>query len=155
MIEADRVLAGEWKYFSHEWIKTGFPPDWHIDPVSGVKLGRDQTLVTASMNTGIMISSLSGKPAGWSMVYTLMRAYAHHRDERYAEAFWQLVEDWMDKNPPGLGANWIDGQEAALRLLALCFGYFAFRKAEVQHCNEGYPAYHSGRGTGKKDRPEC
>ena len=64
------------------------------------------------------------------MVHTLVRAYAHKKDERYPEAFWHLVEDWMDKNEPNRGVNWIDGQEAALRLLAVCFGYYAFRKAE-------------------------
>ena len=36
--EAERVRDGELKYFAHEFIKTGFPPDWHVDPVSGKKL---------------------------------------------------------------------------------------------------------------------
>ena len=39
IIEADRILNGEIKYFAHEFIKTGFPPDWHKDYValSGAK----------------------------------------------------------------------------------------------------------------------
>ena len=129
VIEADRILAGEWKYFSNEWIKTGFPPDWHVDPRSGVKLdaAKHWSLIDEYGNYDI---KYVWEASRFSMVYTLIRAYAHQREERYAEGFWRLVEDWMDKNPPGLGANWIDGQEAALRLMALCFGYFAFRKAE-------------------------
>jgi hypothetical protein len=27
--EANRILSGELKYFSHQFIKTGFPPNWH------------------------------------------------------------------------------------------------------------------------------
>ncbi|MDL1910837.1 hypothetical protein FBQ81_09125 [Chloroflexi bacterium CFX6] len=36
--EADRLLDGELKYFSHQFVKTGFPPDWHTDYVA---LSRD------------------------------------------------------------------------------------------------------------------
>ncbi len=36
--EANRILSGELKYFSHAYYQVGFPPDWHTDPVSGVKL---------------------------------------------------------------------------------------------------------------------
>jgi hypothetical protein len=34
--EAGRILNGEIKYFSHRFLITGFPPDWHADPFSGV-----------------------------------------------------------------------------------------------------------------------
>ncbi|HEU0297770.1 MAG TPA: heparinase II/III family protein, partial [Anaerolineales bacterium] len=30
--EADRILKGEIKYFAHEFVKTGFPPNWHQLP---------------------------------------------------------------------------------------------------------------------------
>ncbi len=40
-----------------------------------------------------------------------------------------MISDWMEKNPPGFGPNWKDGQETALRLLAACFGYYAFIKS--------------------------
>ena len=33
--EADRILNGEIKYFAHDWIKTGFLPNWHKDDFSG------------------------------------------------------------------------------------------------------------------------
>ena len=29
--EADRILNGEIKYFAHEFVKTGFPPNWYKD----------------------------------------------------------------------------------------------------------------------------
>ena len=32
--EANRLLSGELKYFSHRFIKTGFPPNWHRDYVT-------------------------------------------------------------------------------------------------------------------------
>lgn len=126
MKEAGRILAGEWKYFSHEWIKTGFPPDWHLDPKSGVKL--DPNIHWSRINEfGDFDIKYVWEASRFSTIFTLVRAYAHLHDDRYAEAFWRMVDDWMEKNPPGWGPNWIDGQEAALRLLAVCFGYFTFR----------------------------
>jgi UDP-N-acetylmuramyl pentapeptide phosphotransferase/UDP-N-acetylglucosamine-1-phosphate transferase len=127
--DAERVLSGEWKYFSHDWVKTGFPPDWHIDAVSGTRF--DPSIHwTKISETGNYDIKLAWEASRLSMVYTLVRAYAYTKDERYPEAFWHLVEDWMDKNQLNRGVNWIDGQEAALRLLAVCFGSYAFRKAE-------------------------
>jgi hypothetical protein len=36
--QADRIINGELKYFSHQFIKTGFPPNWHKDYFSHVIL---------------------------------------------------------------------------------------------------------------------
>ena len=60
------------------------------------------------------------------MVYPLVRAYASTRDEKFAEAFWKLIQSWAESNPPNTGPNWMDGQEAALRLMAWTFGFYAF-----------------------------
>jgi asparagine synthase (glutamine-hydrolysing) len=66
------------------------------------------------------------EPNRFAFVYTLVRAYAVTHDEKYPEAFWTLIEDWAEHNPPNTGANWMDGQEIALRLMAWTFGYEAF-----------------------------
>jgi asparagine synthase (glutamine-hydrolysing) len=56
----------------------------------------------------------------------LVRAYAASLDERYAEGFWRLIEDWAAQNPPNRGVNWASGQEAAVRLMAWCFALYTF-----------------------------
>jgi len=126
---AERVLAGEWKYFSHDWRKTGFPPVWNVDPLSGITLDASKHWSKIPEQGEFEIKYI-WESSRFSMVFTLMRAFAAKHEDRYAEAFWHLIEDWMEKNPPGMGANWQNGQEAALRLIAVCFGYFAFRNAE-------------------------
>ncbi|MGB8981187.1 MAG: alginate lyase family protein [Anaerolineales bacterium] len=123
--EAERILNGELKYFSHKFLKTGFPPDWHRDPVSGVKLEASKHWSEIS-NEGDVDIKFIWEASRFSMVYPLVRAYAARRDERLAEAFWELVQAWAESNPPNLGPNWMDGQEAALRLLAWTFGFYAF-----------------------------
>jgi len=42
--EADRILNGEIKYFAHEFIKTGFPPNWHKDHVTLSRASGEESL---------------------------------------------------------------------------------------------------------------
>jgi asparagine synthase (glutamine-hydrolysing) len=123
--EAERIFSGEIKYFAHQFIRTGFPPDWHRDPVSGIGLDRHKHWSEISDETETDIKFI-WEASRFGMVYTLVRAYAFARDEKYAQAFWALIHSWAEPNPPNRGPNWMDGQEAALRLLAWTFGYYAF-----------------------------
>src|SRR5262249_366226 len=45
---------------------------------------------------------------------------------RFAEGFWQALEDWARNNPPMAGPLWICGQESALRIIAWSFATWAF-----------------------------
>ena len=123
--EAERILGGELKYFSHRFLRTGFPPDWHQDPVSGIKV--DARLHWSEIsNEGEVDIKFIWEASRFSMVYTLVRAYAARRDEKFAAGFWELVQSWAAANPPNSGPHWMDGQEAALRLMAWTFGFQAF-----------------------------
>jgi len=123
--EAERILNGELKYFAHKFIRTGFPPDWHKDPISGIKLDASKHW-SAISNEGEVDIKFVWEANRFSMVYTLVRAYDSTQNEKFAEAFWELIESWAESNPPNTGPNWMDGQEAALRLMAWAFGFYAF-----------------------------
>jgi heparinase II/III-like protein len=123
--EAERILNGELKYFAHQFIKTGFPPDWHKDPVSGIQLDSSKHWSEISDDGEVDIKFI-WEASRFSMVYPLVRAYASTRDEKFVEAFWKLIGSWAESNPPNSGPNWMDGQEAALRLMAWTFGFYAF-----------------------------
>ena len=123
--EASRILAGEIKYFAHEFRQTGLPPNWHKDPVSGIELDSKKHWSQISDDSNVDIKFI-WEPNRFSFVYTLVRAYVATQDEKYAEAYWKLILDWAEHNPPNSGANWKDGQEISLRLMAWTFGYYAF-----------------------------
>ena len=133
---ADRVLSGEWPYFSHSWLRSGFPPDWHLNVLDGRHADSaahwSRTAGYRGQGTGFWDGSdikFVWEPSRFAVVYLLVRAYAASADERYAEAFWTLVEDWAEKNPPNRGVNWASGQEAAFRMMAWCFGLYGFLDA--------------------------
>jgi len=66
------------------------------------------------------------EPSRFGWAFVLGRAYARTGDGRYAEAFWQLFEDWCEANPPNRGPQWRCGQEATFRLIAAVFGRRVF-----------------------------
>ncbi len=128
VLEAERILHGELKYFQHEWFKVGFPPEWNHDPVSGIQLD-SRTHWSRLSNDGNGDVKFIWEASRFDMTYMLARAYASDRDEKYPEAFWSLIESWADSNPPNRGPNWMDGQECALRLMAWTFGLHAFKNS--------------------------
>lgn len=139
--QANRILAGKWPYFSHSWFQIGLPPDWRRNPLDGMRAdheGHWSKLGYRGERTGSEEVGPAGgdikfvwEPSRFSVVYLLVRAYAANFDERYAEGFWSLIEDWAAKNPPNTGVNWVSGQEAALRVMAWCFGLYGVLNADV------------------------
>ncbi len=150
--EADTLINGELKYFSHEYYQTKFPPNWHKDPLSGIELDptkhwsqipndhviarrakpdeaipmNEETASAKNASQRHVDIKFIWEPNRFAFVYTLVRAYAATGDEKYSQAFWQLIQDWADHNPPNTGPNWMDGQEIALRLMAWTFGFQQF-----------------------------
>lgn len=126
--EADAILAGNWRYFEGQEFSVGFPPNWHFNPVSQKMLSHDKHWSQIS-DFGAGDIKYVWEPNRFSVTYALVRAYAAAHDERYAEAFWQLIEDWSEKNPPQTGPNWKCGQETTFRVMAWCFGLYGFAKS--------------------------
>ena len=130
--EADWLLDGMQLYFSsHQLVHTGFPPDWHKDyfseyvasPPLQVSENKHWSQISDDANGDI---KFIWEPNRFRFVFALVRAYFATYNEEYPEAFWTLIEDWAQHNPPNTGPNWMDGQEIALRLMAWTFGYYAF-----------------------------
>ncbi|MDQ3006237.1 MAG: heparinase II/III family protein [Chloroflexota bacterium] len=152
--EADRILNGEIRYFAHQFHQVGFPPNWHEAPSplpTPSSAAMDSSKHWSQISDDNVIARMAfalpdeaipnyeetasqrhydikfiWEPNRFSFVYTLVRAYAATRNEKYAKAFWQSVLDWAEHNPPNTGPNWMDGQEMSLRLMAWTFGYFQF-----------------------------
>jgi hypothetical protein len=122
---AEQLVCGVFTYFSHTPVATGCPPAWHRNPFSRrISLSECHWSEIDDFAAGDI--KLVWEPNRFSFVYTLVRAYWRTGDERYAELFWQLVEDWRHHNPPQQGVNWKCGQEISFRVMAWCFGLYGF-----------------------------
>ena len=120
--EADEIVAGKARLFGTDAVQMDFSlPDklvhwtaYHPD------------LITKDW---VDIKFL-WEPARMGWAFTLGRAYHLTEDERYPEAFWNYLEKFLASNPAFQGPNWISGQEAALRILAMVYAAQFFSQSQ-------------------------
>jgi asparagine synthase (glutamine-hydrolysing) len=130
LLLAREIEGGAFRYFGHQLLQTGFPPDWHANPLNPHQVRADTHWTEIDDFSGGDIKVV-WEPNRFGVAYTLVRAYWRTGDDRYAELFWQCVEDWHQENPPQRGPNWKCGQEISFRLMAWCFGLYGFLGAKA------------------------
>lgn len=124
--EADLIARGRFRIFNHDLVEAGMPPRWHVSVLDG-------STVDASAHWSRLSAAGPADIKGvWELsrfawVYPLVRAWVLDGEARHVETFWRLLEDWMEANPPNRGPQWMCGQEASMRLIAVAFALQAFR----------------------------
>ncbi|HWQ05427.1 MAG TPA: alginate lyase family protein [Longilinea sp.] len=69
------------------------------------------------------------EPARFGWVFLLARAYTCFDNEKYAQFFWEKLEEFIAFNPANGGPNWASAQEVAIRLMAVAFAAGVFRES--------------------------
>jgi hypothetical protein len=125
LTEAEKILSGTFPLFGHLDYSAGVVPDWFTNPLTGRR-------ATADAHWSTLREFADGDIKGvWELsrfgfVFPLARAYAHTADERFALAFWRLVENWVAANLPAMGPQWKCGQETAIRVIAISVAVAVF-----------------------------
>lgn len=127
---SDNLDRGKLHYFGGESVDAGYPPSWHANPLTGEQApaGLHWSEIGDFEHGDIKVI---WEPSRFGFTFALVRAFWRTGDERYAEMFWRLVEDWREHNPPQLGVNWKCGQEITFRVMAWCFGLYGFLSAKA------------------------
>ncbi|MFO7889761.1 MAG: alginate lyase family protein [bacterium] len=123
--KADTIANGIFTYFSFHQYNCGLPPDWFYDPFNTYTYPRENHWSNIQEFKYKDIKNI-WELNRFGFVYDLIRAYYRTGNDQYARIFWQLVEDWHKHNPPNQGPNWKCGQEITFRVMAWCFGLYAF-----------------------------
>ncbi|MEY3130043.1 MAG: hypothetical protein RLY12_415 [Verrucomicrobiota bacterium] len=124
--EADAFARGYARIFSHQLVEVGRPDRWTRSVLTGHSTdpyAHWSRLRDAGSDDIKGVWELSR----FSFAFALVRAWLRDGDDRHVELFWSTLEDWMTRNPPNRGPNWMCGQEAAFRLIAVTFAVQAFR----------------------------
>ncbi len=117
--EAGEILAGKYRPFGGPLADLQLTPPAPVRHWTAYERGR---LIPGDIK-------LAWEPGRFGWAYPLVRAYTLSGDERYAAAFWEYAETFLQANPPNLGPQWASGQEVALRLMALAFAARALARA--------------------------
>ena len=115
--EADEIVGGRYRAFGGEPLALKLTGDWPL--VHWTEYARGNIKLQEDLKS-------VWEPArfGWALV--LGRAYAITQDEKYADAFWKYFDIFAGANPPYVGPHWMNGQEVAIRLLALVWSLHVF-----------------------------
>lgn len=129
--KADLIREGRFQLLGINDLDFGNPIDWHLEPVSGKRT----PLIHWRRIDSIDSVESGDKKIVWELnrhqyFATLGRAYWITGDERYATAFATQLSQWMDKNPPKLGLNWVSSLEIAFRTISWLWGLHLFRDSE-------------------------
>ncbi|MDB5273819.1 MAG: heparinase [Chitinophagaceae bacterium] len=121
---ADRVLAGEILFFSHQWKKV---KDWHTHPVSGYVY--DKTLHWSAIAD---IDPVAGdikyvwEKARFSFVLDVVR-YDYHSGENHGEWIVTQILSWIQDNPLNQGPHYRCSQETSLRIMNWMFALHFYK----------------------------
>ncbi len=129
---ANDALDGKILFFSKWQADLGCPPNWLLNPVSGVEHSADlhwTRIPDLAENIGDI--KYVWEASRFPQAFYFVRAYALTADEKYAEGFWAQFESWVKANPIELGPNWRCGQEIAIRSFAWLFALYAFIRSEA------------------------
>ncbi len=128
---ANEILKNRFQYFFDKSYDLGSEPDWFLNPVTNKRAGNDRHWCDINMfDPAVGDIKFIWELSRFAWAYTLVRAYAVSKDNKYTEKFWSLFESWLDSNQPNMGLNYVCGQECAIRLMAMVFAFYALAAAD-------------------------
>ena len=124
--EADAFARGYARVFSHQLVEVGRPDRWTRSVLTGRST---DPFAHWSRQRDAGSDDIKGvwELSRFAWAYALVRAWLRDGDNRHVELFWTTLEDWMTRNPPNRGPNWMCGQEASFRIIAVTYAAQAFR----------------------------
>lgn len=129
---SERALAREVDLLGSGPCRLGRPIDWHTDFKTGLGWPRvpARELDVADL----------GRPSDVKVPWELGRlqwllpvgqAYLLTGDEQYAEHARDVLEEWVEANPYGVGVNWTVAMEAAIRTLSWSWLFHVFARSDA------------------------
>jgi hypothetical protein len=108
----------------------GERPDWHRDAGRG---GTWPLHYHKRLRYRLAAPSWSDVKIPWELsrfqyVMPLVGSYLASKDPKYAQAAVADIADWIEKNPPLRGVNWMSPMEAAIRACNWMWAWWAFRE---------------------------
>ncbi|WP_229212873.1 alginate lyase family protein [Dyadobacter soli] len=119
-----QIRAGRFRYFSSQWFEMA---DWHTNPITGYRYDVNEhwsQVNDFSVKAGDI--KYVWEKSRFTFLYDLIR-YDYHFWEDQSEMVFELMTDWIDKNPVNCGPNWKCSQEIALRVLNWTFALHYYR----------------------------
>ncbi|WP_245909132.1 heparinase II/III family protein [Mycobacterium neglectum] len=124
--EADRLVAGQRRYFGYPTADLGTDVDWNYDPVSNY---RWPTVRSTKINHR---TAPSDPKWIWELnrlqhLPQLAQAWLFTEDPVYAETAFEHLDSWLTQNPAGSGIAWRGAFEAGIRAISVAIAVQGLR----------------------------
>jgi len=126
LAQADEIVGGKIRMFGGEPVELKLTFDQPLHHWTAYETGKAPI---PKSRFPIPDIKFLWEPARFGWVYTLGRAYHLTQNQIYAETFWRYFETFTEANPPNMGPHWMNGQEVAIRLMALVWAGQIFETA--------------------------
>jgi uncharacterized heparinase superfamily protein len=127
LAESEDVLHNRFQTLGSAKTSLGGSINWHRDFKSGkvwpLDSGRELDLLDLGNPSDVKVP---WELSRFHQVWWLGKAYWLTRNEQYPKKFAELVESWIENNPPGKGVNWSVAMEVAIRAANWIAGYYFF-----------------------------
>ncbi|MBN2446893.1 MAG: hypothetical protein JXO22_09215, partial [Phycisphaerae bacterium] len=117
-----RLKAGVVRFFSTRDYELGRPINWHLDPQDGVHWPRNRHWRRyTQFDPSLSDMKFVWEASRFAFCFDLVRAYGLTADTSWLTLGLDLIDEWIESNPPGSGVQWACGQETTFRLMAWMF----------------------------------
>ena len=128
---AEKNIEGKFDLLGFQNLDFGAPVDWHLEPVAGKRSPLKHWKQFDELDT----EETGDKKIVWELnrhqhFFDLGVAFWLSGDERYAAAFVSHLDDWMNRNPPGVGINWFSSLEVAFRSISWIWAFQFFKDSD-------------------------
>lgn len=117
---ANTICSGQFPWFAYGSMTLGFPPCWNLDFVSGTTWPElPQKAIQVVRHDGSDVK-VPWELSRLQFLPVLGKAWCLSDEIRYRQAGKDLLSNWIEKNPVGVGVNWTIAMEASLRAISIC-----------------------------------
>jgi hypothetical protein len=118
MDRADAFLRGELSFLGWGRIATSVPPPWHSDVYRGIewplKFHKRINCVRRNSECDVKVP---WEVSRMQFLPWLGQAWLISGNPVYVARLWEILRDWIIKNPPGYGVNWTSSMEVSIRAI--------------------------------------
>jgi hypothetical protein len=118
---ADEICEGRFPFLGYGTVDFDRRPKWNVDFISGLDWPQEPLENRACVRFDGSDVKVPWELSRLQFLPILGKAHVLTGDERYRETAKDLLSNWIDENPVGIGVNWCVAMEAALRGLSICF----------------------------------
>jgi len=108
----------------------GYLP-WHFDFKTSYRWNPKQFYKEVRPAYGKADIKVPWELSRFQHVAVLGQAYWMTGDEKYAQEFVRQVSDWIDRNPPKFGVNWVCTMDVAIRVANWILGFYFFKNSQA------------------------